>query len=221
MTTRGADSIERSGIADQRREQILLAAVEAISARGYGDTRIADIAERTGISPGLVIYYFKTKDRLLAEAIRYHDDAWYAVAQSRMAELASGAERLKEIVAMSCLPDADPEPASMWRMWLDFWAQAARNTEVADVRQKSDERWRETITALVRAGQQTGEFREIDAVSFAVHLSTLLDGFGLQIMLEDPLIDPMLAYEISMRFAADQLGFAWTPGRGGGHPESM
>jgi len=56
---------DAQGTAEQRREQMLRAALEVISERGYPDTRIADVAERIGISPALVIYYFKTKDQLL------------------------------------------------------------------------------------------------------------------------------------------------------------
>ncbi len=61
----GADGLPgaaAAGIADQRRDQMLSAALDVISERGFADTRIADIAERIGISPALVIYYFKTKD---------------------------------------------------------------------------------------------------------------------------------------------------------------
>jgi len=214
MTVRTADGNEVPGTADQRREQMLHAALEVISARGYADTRIADVAERAGVSPALVIYYFKTKDQLLTEAIRSYEDNWYAVGQSRMAGLATAAQRLEEFVAMSTLPDADPEPEGSWQLWLDFWAQAARNPEVAGVRQKSDERWRDIIAALVQAGQEAGEFREIDAGSFAVYLSTLLDGLTIQIALNDPVVDSVRAFELTMRFVADQLGFDWTPGRG-------
>ena len=114
-----------------RREQMLRAALEVIAERGYADTRIADVAERTGISPALVIYYFKTKDQLLTEAIRYLENIWYADGQRRMAELPTAAARIEEIVAMSCLPEADAEPRSSWTLWLDFWALAARNPEVA------------------------------------------------------------------------------------------
>jgi len=64
---------DAQGTAEQRREQMLRAALEVISERGYPDTRIADVAERIGISPALVIYYFKTKDQLLTEAIRYSE----------------------------------------------------------------------------------------------------------------------------------------------------
>jgi AcrR family transcriptional regulator len=214
MTVRAADGAEALGTADQRREQMLHAALEVISTRGYADTRIADVAERAGVSPALVIYYFKTKDQLLTDAIRYYEDNWYAVGQSRMAGLASAAARLEEVVAMSVLSEADPEPASSWQLWLDFWAQAARNAEVAGVRQKSDERWRDAISTLVQEGQEAGEFRQIDAWDFAIRLSTLLDGFTIQIALNDPVVDSVRAFELSMRFVADQLGFDWTPSRG-------
>ena len=95
---------------DQRREQMLHAALEVISERGFADTRIADIAERIGISPALVIYYFKTKDQLLTEAIRHYEDTWYAEGKRRMAALPTAAARLEEFVAMNLLPEADPEP---------------------------------------------------------------------------------------------------------------
>ena len=215
MAISPADGAEVQGTADQRREQMLHAALEVISARGYADTRIADVAERAGVSPALVIYYFKTKDQLLTEAIRYYEDTWYAVGQRRMQGLPSAAARLAEFVAMSCLDEADPEPDSSWQLWLDFWAQAARNDEVGSVRQKSDERWRAIIAGLVQEGQQEGEFRaEIDAASFAIYLCTLLDGLTIQIALNDPVVDSVAAYELSMRFIADQLGFSWAPGRG-------
>jgi AcrR family transcriptional regulator len=200
---------------------MLHAALEVISARGYADTRIADVAERAGVSPALVIYYFKTKDQLLTEAIRYYEDTWYAVGKSRMAGLPSAAARLEEFVAMSCLSEAEPEPASSWQLWLDFWAQAARNAEVAGVRQKSDERWRDVIGALVLQGQEAGEFQPVDAASFAICLSALLDGLTIQIALEDPVVDSLRAFELSMRFIADQLGFDWAPGRARSTPKGM
>jgi AcrR family transcriptional regulator len=219
MTDRSGDGAEATGpagtgTAEQRRAQMLTAALEVISERGYADTRIADVAERAGVSPALVIYYFKTKDQLLTEAIRRYEDAWYEVGQRRMAQLPTAAARIEEIVAMSCLPEADPEPGSSWQLWLDFWAQAARNDEVATVRRKSDERWRDEIAGLVLSGQAAGEFREVDARGFAVTLTALLDGLTVQIALEDPVVDPAGAFELSMHFVADRLGFDWTPGRG-------
>ncbi len=206
---------EAQGTADQRRAQMLRATLEVISERGYGETRIADVAERAGVSPALVIYYFKTKDQLLTDAIRYYEDAWYAAGQARTASLPTAAARLEELVALSCLHISDSEPGGRWQIWLDFWARAARNEAVGGVRRKSGERWREAIALLVRDGQEAGEFRDIDAASFAVYLSALLDGLTVQLALDDPVVDGHRAFELTMRFAADQLGFPWTGQRRG------
>ncbi len=199
------------GTADQRREQMLQAALEVMADRGYPETRIADVAERAGTSPALVIYYFKTKDQLLTEAIRYSEDNWYAAGTSRMAAIGTAAGKLEELVAMSCLPEADAEPNSSWGLWLDLWAQAVRHPEVASVRQKFDERWRETISSLVLAGQEAGEFGPVDTADFAIALSALLDGLAVQIALGDTVVSPHRAFELSMHFVAKELGFAWAP----------
>ena len=205
------------GTADHRREQMLRAALDVIADRGYADTRIADVAERTGISPALVIYYFKTKDQLLAEAIRFAEDGWYAEGQRRMAALPTAVARIEEIVAMTCLPEADAESNDSWLLWLDFWALAARSAQVAELRRKADERWRDLIVSLVRSGQEGGEFRDVDADDFAVLLSALLDGLAIQIALDDPVVGPERSFELSMAFIAEQLGFTWDAGhRGGG-----
>jgi AcrR family transcriptional regulator len=200
-----------AGTADQRREQMLRAALDVIAERGYAESRIADVAERAGTSPALVIYYFKTKDQLLTEAIRFAEDKWYEDGTRRMAAIPTAAGRLEEIVAMSCLPEADPDSPNSWVLWLDLWAQALRHPEVGTVRQKYDERWRQLLYSLVVEGQETGEFGPVDPVDFAVLFSSLLDGLAIQSALGDPSVDESKAFELAMSFAADRLGFTWTP----------
>ena len=202
-----------SGTADRRREQMLRAALEVLVEQGFPKTRITDVAERAGTSPALVIYYFKTKDQLLTEAMRFSEDTWYEDGMRRIVAIGTAAGRLEELVALCCQPEADdPDaPSASWLLWVDLWAQAARNTEVASVRQKFDERWRDTIASLVTQGQEAGEFGPVDPADFAVTMSSLLDGFAIQIALEDPTVDPGRAFELSMRFAASQLGFTWVP----------
>jgi AcrR family transcriptional regulator len=190
---------------------MLRAALEVIVERGYADTRIADVAERTGTSPALVIYYFKTRDQLLTEAIRFSEDVWYAEGQRRLADIPTAAGRLTEIIAMTCLPETDPAPYSWWVLWLDLWALSPRNPGVAAVRRKFDERWRELLRSLVLAGQEAGEFAPVDVDDFAITLVSVLDGLAIQIALADSDVPPRRAFELAMSFAAGQLGFK--PGR--------
>jgi AcrR family transcriptional regulator len=206
-----ARAIEDDGPAsqDSRRSQMLRAALDVLVERGFPDTRIADVAERAQVSPALVIYYFKTKDRLLTKAMRYAEDLWYEEGARRLAALSTAAARLEEIVSMSCVSDHEQEQES-WAIWLDLWATALRHPEVRRVREEFDEHWRETISGIVREGQASGEFSAVDADDFAVSFSATLDGFAVQIALDDPVVDARRAFGLSMRLAARELGFSWS-----------
>src|SRR5260370_5332323 len=93
--------------------------------RGFTETRIADVADRIEISPALVIYYFKTKDQLLTEAIRYSEDNWYADGQRRLATIQTAAGRPEEIPALTSPPAAAPQPVRWAPPWPRPWAAAA------------------------------------------------------------------------------------------------
>jgi AcrR family transcriptional regulator len=210
--TATADEEETAVVQDDRRTQILKAALDVLIERGFPDTRIADVAERSDVSPALVIYYFKTKDSLLVEAIRYSEDLWYAEGARRLSAIPTAAKRLEEVVAMTCLPQGDDDFAETWGVWLDLWATAVRHPEVRRVREEFDEHWRETIRSIVRQGQESGEFfAGIDADDFAVGATALLDGLAIQIALNDPIVDGQRAFELSMTLSAGLLEFEWTP----------
>ena len=92
----------RRKLSDARRRQILKAAVQVIASKGLCDTGIKDVADQAGTSPALVIYYFGKKDVLLAEALSYADEQFYAQTADAVAELTSARDRLVELVRCSC-----------------------------------------------------------------------------------------------------------------------
>jgi AcrR family transcriptional regulator len=192
-----------------RKSELVQAALEIIAERGFAETRIADVAKRAGTSPALVIYYFKTKAVLLTEAMRRAEDQWYESGAAQVAAFDKASEQLEEIVAMVCLPQHSASASDSWSLWLDLWAQSARNPEVAAVRKEFDEHWRTTLSDIVLKGQQQQEFTHVDSREFAIIFSALLDGLAIQIALDDPVVTNQEAFEISMRFASQSLGFSW------------
>lgn len=196
-----------------RRRALIKATLAVMSERGFADTRITDIAERAGISPALVIYYFSTKDELLTEALRSAEDSWYEIGAARTATMDNAAARLEQIVALTCLPQPNEDLPDSWSLWLDLWTQSVRNPGIAAVRREFDQRWRQTIADIVLEGQTAGKFTPVDAMEFAITLSALLDGLDVQIALDDPVVTPDRAFEIAMRFASLSLGFTWEKGR--------
>ena len=90
---------------EARRIEMLRAAAELICERGFGDTRIADVAKRAGVSSALVIYYFGTRDRLLVDALRYSEESFYEAAEQMLAEVPSLRERLSLLIQWTCVPE--------------------------------------------------------------------------------------------------------------------
>ena len=201
---------------DVRREQMLRAAAALIGERGFSETRIADVAHRSGVSSALVIYYFSTKDRLLTEALRWSEDAFYRDVTGRLAQRSSARDRLELLVRSTCVQQGNDEVPGSWGLWFDLWAQALRHPEIARDRIELDQRWRDTIAGVVRGGQQDGELGDVDPESFAITFAVLLDGLSIQVALEDPVVDPERAFAIAMDFAARELDVVWKPRRRGG-----
>src|SRR6202030_440194 len=59
------------GEAIDRREAILAAALEEFSARGFAATRLDDVARRAGVAKGTIYLYFKDKEALFQELVRF------------------------------------------------------------------------------------------------------------------------------------------------------
>src|SRR5438034_11529544 len=108
--------VTRRQLSEVRRRQILQAAVTVIGERGLCDTRIADIAERAGTSSALILYYFESKDRLLAEALAFSEERFYTETAQQLDGIEDARDQLVQLIAASC----SPGPASE-RGWQDEW----------------------------------------------------------------------------------------------------
>jgi AcrR family transcriptional regulator len=205
-----ADMAPATANNEARRAQMLRAAAELICERGFGETRIADVAKRANASSALVIYYFGTRERLLVDALRYSEQNFYDSAEEMLAEVSSVHDRLSLLVRWTCVPENDGDVPGAWGLWFDLWAQAFRHPEVKQDREELDGRWRNMIVDVVRAGQADGDIGRVNARAFAVTFAALLDGLAIQVALNDPDVDPDTAYTIAMSFAERELGLRAT-----------
>jgi AcrR family transcriptional regulator len=198
-------------LSEGRRAQILSAAADVIVERGLCDTRVSDIAVRAGTSSALVLYYFESKDRLLAEALAFSEERFYSQTAEELAGIESARDQLVRLIALSCSPGpgSDQEWLDEWVLWLDLWARAPRDPDVARDREALDRRWREAIAEIVRNGRERGEFKPVDPDDFALRLAVMIDGLAIQVVLGDPDVDMARMFDICVRMASTELGFAW------------
>ena len=184
-----------------RRPELLAAAAAVIRQRGLENARVADIAEKAGTSAPSVLYYFASKAELLKEALTSAEQRFYEELEVRLGELDGARERLHLIVDSGC-GEGDYDAA----LWMELWARALRDPDLAATRAELDGRWRRAIADVVRYGQERGEFGPADPEEFAVLLASLLDGLAVQIALRDMEVTPGRVRELALKLAERELG---------------
>ena len=191
-----------------RHQEILDAAAHVITERGLAETRISDVAESAGVSPGLILYYFESKDRLLAEALTYANDDFFVRMSREIRRLPTAKEQLRRVIDLS-VPGYLPEYGKLdeWALWMEVWVRALRDPQMAKDREILDQRWRQSIADIIRAGQAAGEFPPKDADEIALRLGSLIDGLAIQVIMNDSQVSAERMHRACMEVAAREIGF--------------
>jgi AcrR family transcriptional regulator len=182
-----------------RKPQILAAAVEVIAERGVENARIADVAEAAGTSPAAVLYWFDSRDRLLAAALTFAEDEFYEQLGARLEQLERPADRLVALID-SAVGGED------WVLWIELWNRSLRDPELAAARHRLDDRWRAEITAILLAGVASGDFDVVDTERVTLELAALIDGLAVQVALGDGAVSPEVMRTICIDVAERMLG---------------
>ena len=92
--------VEKSAALEDKRRQLLDAAVRVFARKGYHASRVGDIAEEAGVAHGLLYHYFKSKDEVL-EAV-FHENWSLLVARIESVEETDepAADQLRHISAI-------------------------------------------------------------------------------------------------------------------------
>src|SRR5215470_20373145 len=61
----------RPDVSEERKNQILEAALAVFARLGFQQTRMDDIAEKAGLSKGALYLYYKSKDAIIAALLKY------------------------------------------------------------------------------------------------------------------------------------------------------
>jgi AcrR family transcriptional regulator len=192
-----------------RKPQIVAAASEVLYERGLLDTRIADIAERAGTSSPTILYYFESKDRLLEEAVDQTDREFYERLAEGQEQHENAADKLVHLIEETSL---GPGGVSDWTLWMEIWVRARRDATVRRNYFRLDRRQRELIADIVRDGQAAGEFdRDVDPDDFALALSGLMDGLGVQMTLGQPDVTAERMVRRCIALASTELGCEMRP----------
>jgi AcrR family transcriptional regulator len=198
-----------AGLAETARsapERILEAACDLIAAEGIDEVRIARVAQRARASTALVHHYFSTREELLEQALIH---SFEEAGDERFRESPDSEETATKALARG-LAESLPFPGSQereWVLWVELWLRAVREPALRPVAARLYGRYRDWVAGLIRAGVETGEFRDdADPEALADLAMALLDGTGVRALIQDPAMEVQPARTLVARQLAAELG---------------
>ena len=72
---------------EARRIQLMESTIETLAARGFSRTTLTEVAKAAGLSHGLVLFHFETKEKLLSETLAYLADEYHQNWQDALARV--------------------------------------------------------------------------------------------------------------------------------------
>ena len=204
MTASTGSKRSRADIAAETRAAILDAACETIAEIGFEKIRMRMVAERAGVSTAALHYHFDTREKLFAEALRYSFDHTGADVYQAQGLSDTATARLARIISASLPLTRDLRQE--WAMWQELWCRAGREPEsraLAIELYRAHQAW---IRETLEDGIASGEFAPCDAESHALLISALCDGYGVQLMFQNPALTVEEAREAIWAHVTGALG---------------
>jgi len=135
---------------EERRRQILRAAMSCFARRGFHLTTMNDIGAEAQISVGLIYRYFDSKDAVITFMASEHlDDLRGVLEQARRAPTLF--EALELVSIRHC--EEQPEHLHL-SLVLDLFAEAARNEQVRGLLRDVTQFFIESVTDLIAASDE-------------------------------------------------------------------
>ncbi|WP_417685739.1 transcriptional regulator BetI [Roseibium sp.] len=188
------------GMEAERRRSLIEATVDAIHERGYSDVTVAQIAKRAGVSSGLALHYFGSKDQLLAATMRHLLKDLGDGIRERLREARNPRERISAIIAGNFAPGQFRE--AVIAAWLAFYAQSRTTQSNRRLLQIYSARLASNLTYNLRRFMPREDARRV-----AEGTASMIDGVWIRQALRDGPADARTAIAMVETYVETQIRY--------------
>ena len=176
--SRGKSKMLDGGLEEQRRLQLVSAVVQCMAQEGFERTTTRNIADRAGVSIGMLHYYYRSKKELVVEAIRLASEG-VTRALAEAEAIPFGPSRL-EFILRRTLRNEYPQALPLaFRLAVTAAAVNEPNLQVEVSRWMEDGRAK--FEKSIRAGVANGVYRkDLDTGLLSVILYATMTGLAVQ-----------------------------------------
>jgi TetR/AcrR family transcriptional regulator, regulator of biofilm formation and stress response len=192
----------RKSNAPQRREQIVWALYDCLAESGSEKVTIKEIAARANLPPGVIHYYFSSKDEIVSHLAEAIVEKYSALLDERLAETHSPEQRIE--TSIDFIVDFLIFDRPLNRVFYNLIQMAFERETLGKVIKKMLRDYRKR---LARIFEEAGAGRESEMLGAA--LVAITEGFSLQLMVDPPVfqradVRGLLAQALKERLASVQ-----------------
>ncbi len=169
--------------AEQRRKQILKAAFQAASEKGYESVTLQDIADYADVSKGVTNYYFENKADVFVHLFEWITTRIYEKEAESIGGKDTAIEKLAAYINQVFIsPD---ENKSFYRVYLDFLAQVKNDQRYGEINQRFYENCRSIAEQIITQGIEEKMFKVDNIEQTAISIRCMIDGSLIQWLMGD------------------------------------
>ena len=172
---------------DRRKEQIMSAALSVVVAKGYDQSRMDDIVEKSQLSKGAIYWYYKSKKEVYLSLVDYWFIQYSSGVVDTLQQQNSASDQLKALFEFF-IEQFDKNPAA-FKLLVEFWRLAGLNPDFNTKLQQVYSDFLEYIIEIIKVGIANGEFKNVEpritALSILINIEginwfTLFDKSGVE-----------------------------------------
>jgi AcrR family transcriptional regulator len=170
---------------EERRLALYKAAFREVAEKGFAEVTLDDIARRAGVSKGITLYYFASKEDLFRRLFGWLVDSIHARMRDAVSAAPDPLGKVRALVAITF-----PSPSknrAFFRTFVDFCGLGARHENFRDVTARFYRVCREIDGEIVADGVRRGIFASRDVAAATCTVRAIFDGLMMQWLAEaDP-----------------------------------
>ncbi len=162
----------------ERERSLISSAYRVITRQGGHRTSLQDIAEDAGVSKGLLLYHFKSKDVVLSTTMRWALLRTADRIRSRLAEAGSDPHQAVQALIDAVFVGAQ-QNRDFYLLYLDLVEHSARSASFSDLSKMTEEIINGLYEEILRDGVSEGAFVIDDIADTATKMRAYIDGIFL------------------------------------------
>jgi len=167
----------------KKKEEILLAALRVFARKGFYKTKMADIAEESGVGKGTIYEYFRSKEELLGKGFEFLLKGMNKFIDELSNKNILPSEKIRMLIETT-MDEFTRFGEGLIKVIMDFWAEGVKSNHpdiLGSIDLKSFyQNFRLLIAEIIQEGIEKGEFRNCDSMMEASILIASMDGLTLQ-----------------------------------------